>query len=110
MPPRLENGRGPKNSRLETDVKIGSKPSHTSFKLSNLSQRYHKKQTYNHKGGKQRLLDASRGRSGRIASARRYVLEKNSFELGNKNQLNEKNFYEYLCGIPSLRQQEGGWF
>lgn len=105
MPPHMKKVRGPKNSRLEIDSKMGSKPSHTSFKLSNASQRYNKKKTY--KGGTRGKQDYGRGRSGRIASARRYVLEKNSFQLGGKHQLNERNFYEYLGGIPSLKKKEG---
>ena len=105
MPPHIKKVRGPKNSRLEIDSKMGSKPSHTSFKLSNVSQRYQKKKTY--KKGNRNKEGYGRGRSGRIASARRYVLEKNTFQLGGRHQLNEKNFYEYLGGIPSLKEKEG---
>lgn len=34
----------------------------------------------------------------------RYVLEKNPFMLNKKRPLNERNFYEYLNAIPSLKK------
>ena len=105
----LTSVRNPKNSTLDLKTNTLSKPSHASFKLSNASQKYIKQKTY--KPGKKRGKRLRRGKDPSAFKKQmhvptRYVLEKNPFMLGKRRPMNEKNFYEYLNGIPSLKKEE----
>ena len=70
-----------------------------SFKLSNASQQYTKQKTYQPKKKVKKRADRRRG------GPSRHVLEQNPCKLGKKRPMNEKNFYEYLNGIPSLKKE-----
>ena len=93
--------RNPKNSTLELNpASLQPKSALNSFKLSNASQQYIKQKTYKPK--KRGKKKGERRRGGGEAPSR-HVLEQNPCKLGKKRQMNEKNFYEYLNGIPSLK-------
>jgi hypothetical protein len=88
---------------------VKSKLSPNSFKLSNASQQYIKQKTYTAKKNLFRKNKAKKDRQQIIKKVfvpGRYVLEKNPFMLGKRRPMNEKNFYAYLNGIPSLGKEK----
>ena len=108
-----ENVINPKNSKNEALERNVSKPTHTSFKLSNASQNFGKQMTHKAlKPNKHKSRKKGKKSTGRSmfkkkgVGIKQYVLEKNPYAIGKKRQINEKNCYNYLCAVPSFNLEK----